>query len=54
MQHLAEARTALDRLDVRIPNLRSTLPELVAQYEQARLIVDAGHGGKHEEAPGAV
>lgn len=50
VQHLAEARTALDRLDVRVPNLKTALPELVAQYQQARIIVDAGHGGKHEAA----
>ncbi len=46
VQHLAEARQALARLDVRVPNLQSTLPELVAAYEKARVVVDAGHGAK--------
>lgn len=40
------ARTALKRLDVRVPNLGDELPDLVAAYKQARLIVDAGHGPK--------
>ena len=44
VRHLAAARQALARLDVRVPNLRATLPDLVAAYEKARLIVDAGHG----------
>lgn len=44
--HLTEARAAIDKLDVRVPNLKSALPELVAQYEQARIVVDAGKGGK--------
>lgn len=44
VRHLAAARQALTRLDVRVPNLRATLPDLVAAYEKARLIVDAGHG----------
>ena len=46
VRHLAEARQALTRLDVRVPNLRATLPDLVAAYEKARMIVDAGHGKK--------
>ena len=46
VKQLAEARAAIKRLDVRVPNLQSALPELVAQYEKARLIVDAGRGGK--------
>ena len=46
VQHLSEARAALARLDVRVPNLQSTLPELVAQYQQARAIVNAGKSGK--------
>lgn len=46
VQHLGEARAALARLDVRVPNLRGTLPELVAGYEKARKVVDAGHGPK--------
>lgn len=45
VQHLGEARAALARLDVRVPNLQSTLPELVAQYQRARIVVDAGHAG---------
>jgi hypothetical protein len=48
VQHLGEARAALARLDVRIPNLKTALPELVAQYEQARIVVDAGKGGPHD------
>ena len=43
---LGAARTALKRLDVRVPNLVDDLPELVANYKKARIIVDAGHGPK--------
>ena len=43
---LGAARTALKRLDVRVPNLVGELPELVANYKRARIIVDAGHGPK--------
>lgn len=50
VQHLAEARTAMSRLDVRVANLRGTLPELVAEHEQARIIVDAGRRGKKDGA----
>lgn len=50
VQHLGEARAALAKLDVRVPNLQSALPELVAQYEQARIVVDAGKGGKRDDA----
>ena len=49
--HLAEARTALGRLDVRVPNLQAALPELVAQYQQARFLVNAGRGRKASAAP---
>ena len=42
LDHLAEARAALERLDIRMANLRPTLPELVAQYEQQRRVVAAG------------
>ena len=42
LEDLAKARTALERLDVRIPNLRPELPELVSQYQQLRQIVNAG------------
>ena len=45
LDYLAEARRAIDRLDVRVVNLRATLPELVAQYEQQRRVVDASRGG---------
>ncbi|WP_375417969.1 hypothetical protein [uncultured Hymenobacter sp.] len=45
VQHLGEARAALARLDVRMPNLQPLLPELVAQYQQARFLVNAGKGG---------
>lgn len=41
---LGAARTALKRLDVRVPNLMDELPDLVANYQKARIIVDAGHG----------
>ena len=44
--HAGEARQAIARLDVRVPNLQSALPDLVAAYEKARVIVDAGHGRK--------
>ena len=43
---LGAAHTALDRLDVRVPNLEDDLPQLVANYKKARIIVDAGHGPK--------
>ena len=43
---LGAARTALKRLDVRVPNLVDELPELVANYKKARIIVGAGHGPK--------
>lgn len=43
---LGSARAALKRLDVRVPNLVDDLPELVANYQKARVIVDAGHGPK--------
>jgi len=43
---LGAAHTALERLDVRVPNLVDDLPELVARYQKARIIVDAGHGPK--------
>jgi hypothetical protein len=51
VQHLGEDRQALARLDVRVPNLAGTLPELVAAYEKARVIVDAGHGPKNPAPP---
>ena len=43
---LGAARTALKRLDVRVPNLSAELPDLVAEYKKARVIVDAGHRRK--------
>ena len=51
VQHLAATRQAIARLDVRVPNLASALPALVAAYDKARIIVDAGHGAK---APAAA
>lgn len=45
---LGAARTALKRLDVRVPNLVEDLPDLVANYKKARVIVDAGHGPKND------
>ena len=53
VQHLGGARTALEWLDVCIPNLKTALPALVAQYEQARIVVDAGKGGPHNN-PGEL
>lgn len=47
---LGDARAALKRLDVRVPNLIDDLPELVARYQKARIIVDAGHGPKDTAA----
>lgn len=47
---LGAAHTALERLDVRVPNLVDDLPELVARYEKARITVDAGHGPKPDAA----
>jgi hypothetical protein len=49
---LGAARTALKRLDVRVPNLVDDLPDLVATYKKARIIVDAGHGPKAGPAQG--
>jgi hypothetical protein len=49
VRYLGDARRALDKLDVRVPNLESALPELVAAYHKARESVNAGHGPK----PGA-
>ena len=43
---LGAAHKALERLDVRVPNLVDDLPELVAKYHKARIVVDAGHGPK--------
>lgn len=43
---LGAARAALKRLDVRVPNLTDDLPELVASYKKARVIVDAGRGSQ--------
>lgn len=48
--HLREARKALKSLDVRVPNLLSKLPELVAAYRKARQVVDAGHGPQDKPA----
>ncbi|WP_210514771.1 hypothetical protein [Hymenobacter terricola] len=42
--HLGDARKALHRLDVRVPNLGGQLPDLVKEYFRLREIVDAGHG----------
>ncbi|GAB3876951.1 hypothetical protein GCM10028824_35800 [Hymenobacter segetis] len=52
--HLGEARAAINKLDVRVPNLKSALPELVTQYEKARVIVDAGKGGKTSDTKKAA
>ena len=46
VKYLGEVRKALKSLDVRVPNLQSALPDLVAAYKKAREIVDAGHGPK--------
>lgn len=43
---LDAARAALERLDVRVPNLKSTMPDFVREYFRLRAIVDAGHGPK--------
>jgi hypothetical protein len=50
VRYLGDARKALEKLDVRVPNLESALPELVAAYRKARQIVDAGHSGKPDAA----
>ena len=50
VKHLGAARVALDRLDVRVPNLRTAMPELVTEYEKARVVVNAGHGAKAKPA----
>ncbi|MDB5235731.1 MAG: hypothetical protein JWR44_2724 [Hymenobacter sp.] len=52
VRYLGGARAALGKLDVRVPNLESALPELVAAYRKAREIVDAGHGGKADALEG--
>ena len=44
VQHLGDARKALKRLDVRVPNLSGKLPALAKEYARQRQIVDAGHG----------
>ncbi len=44
---IGEARKALKGLDIRVPNLKSALPDLVAAYAKARQINDAGHGPKN-------
>lgn len=51
VKYLGDARKALKGLDVRVPNLQSTLPDLVAAYKKAREVVDAGHGPKAAGAP---
>ncbi len=53
MRYLGDVRRAIGKLDVRVPNLESDLPELVAAYRKARQIVDAGRGGKRDETPEA-
>lgn len=50
VKYLGEVRKALKGLDVRVPNLQSALPDLVAAYKKAREIVDAGHGPKAGDA----
>ncbi|MBJ6111846.1 hypothetical protein JAO73_22695 [Hymenobacter sp. BT523] len=45
-RHLGEARAGLDWLDVRVPNLKSARPDLVAEHFKVRTVVDAGRGGK--------
>ena len=40
----------LSVLSVLTPNLQATLPDLVAAYRKARLVVDAGHGPKPDMA----
>lgn len=50
VKYLGEVRKALKSLDVRVPNLQSALPDLVAAYKKAREIVDAGHGPKAGDA----
>ena len=52
VRHLGAARAALGKLDLRVPNLESALPDLVAAYRKARQIVDAGHGGQPDAAAG--
>ncbi len=46
---IGEARAAFKGLDVRVPNLKSALPELPPAYQKARMIVDAGHGPKQPD-----
>ena len=50
---IGEARKAIAGLDIRVPNLKSAMPDLVAAYEKARQINDAGHGHKDAAAPQA-
>lgn len=47
-----ELRATFARLDTRVDNLRDDLPALATRYEQAREIIDAGHGPK--TPPGAA
>jgi hypothetical protein len=51
VKYLGKARRALASLDVRVPNLQSSLPDLVAAYRKAREIVDAGHGPQEHKTP---
>lgn len=46
---LAKLRTAIDRLDTRVPNLKSTLPEVVKRYQKARKVIKLGGRGKKDK-----
>lgn len=50
VEHLGDVRKAIKGLDLRVPNLRAALPDLVLAYQKAREIVDAGHGPKGGDA----
>ena len=50
VQHLGAIRKAIAGLDLRVPNLRTALPDLPPAYEKAREIIDAGHGPKQGDA----
>jgi len=41
---VAQLRDTFDTLDTRLDTLEEDFPELVADYRQARRLVQAGHG----------
>ncbi len=46
---MKQLRTAIDRLDTRVPNLKSTLPDVVARYKKARQVIKLGGRSKKDK-----